>query len=338
MPETEDSIHLNTLASGVREGKMRAIARAITLIESASPHRDGLLELLKDCDRDSGKNASPRVIGVTGPPGAGKSTLISSLILAARGSGDKVAVLAIDPSSCYTGGALLGDRLRMVRHGTDDGVFIRSMASRGRTSGLSPGALETVTVLTAAGFDTIFVESVGVGQSEAGILTLADTVLVVLHPGAGDEIQALKAGLMEIGDIYVVNKADYPQADILVHTIETVINESCHITPPPIVRKTIAATGAGVPELYREIDQRLTTLATTGKLEERRRRRITGALQEIAGDVFANWIRDWLDVGGWSDPRGGVPFGVFRRELAASLQTLIPHGGCIDNDAQEVQE
>ncbi len=332
MPERDDAHHLKALARGVQEGKTRAIARAITLIESASPHRDQLLQLLEDCDRNTGTGVYPRVIGITGPPGAGKSTLISDLIPTARALGEKVAVLAVDPSSPFSGGALLGDRLRMDRHGNDSDVYIRSMASRGRTGGLSPAALETVTVLTAAGFDTILVESVGVGQSEVGILTLADTVLVVLNPGAGDEIQALKAGVMEIGDIYVVNKADYPEADGLVRTLQTAITESSRIVPRPLVLKTVATKGEGVEALYRSIGERLDELAATGGLEERRRRRIAGALQEIAGDVLNEWVKDWLAAAGWSDPRGGVPFGTLRRQLSSALETLIPGGGCVDGE------
>lgn len=332
MPERNDALHLSALIEGVLAGKTRSIARAITLVESASPHRDDLLERLSaESDRRAAAGTRlgtgrggvfPRVIGITGPPGAGKSTLISGLIPVARAAGEKVAVLAVDPSSPFSGGALLGDRLRMDRHGTDAGVFIRSMASRGRTGGLSPSALETVTILTAAGFDTIFVESVGVGQSEVGILSLADTVLVVLNPGTGDEIQALKAGVMEIGDIYVVNKADYPEADGLVRTVQAAINESPLAVLEPLVLRTISTTGEGIEPLYQEIGRRLDALAECGELENRRRRRVTDALREIAADLFGEWVRDWIAENGWSDFRGGVPFGTLRRELAATLQAL----------------
>lgn len=320
MPDRDDDFHVNALVEGVLAGRTRAVARAITLVESASPYRDELLEKLEA----GSVGSDSRVIGITGPPGAGKSTLISGLIPVARASGEKVAVLAVDPSSPFSGGALLGDRLRMDRHGTDTRVFIRSMASRGRAGGLSPAALETVTILTAAGFETIIVESVGVGQSEVGILTLADVVLVALNPGTGDDIQALKAGVMEIGDIYVINKADYPEADGLMRTVEAALHESAHTVLQPLVLKTIATTGEGVEEMYRETGRRLDALAECGALEERRRRRIVAALQEMASDLFTTWIHDWIKTRGWSDPRGGIPFALVRRELSGMLDALTP--------------
>jgi LAO/AO transport system kinase len=327
-------------------GKPRSVARAITMVESASPERDELLERLRRGMPDEGhigtsrpglpSRVFPRVIGITGPPGAGKSSIISGLIPIARELGEKVAVLAVDPSSPFSGGALLGDRLRMDRHGTDPGVFIRSMASRGRTGGLAPSALETVTVLTAAGFDTIIVESVGVGQSEVGILTLADVVLVVLNPGTGDDIQALKAGVMEIGDVYVVNKADYPEAEGLARTVQNVLSESHRKTLEPMVLRTTATTGEGLQELYRGVDRRLCELLDNGELQERHQERITAALQETAGDLFNEWVGSWIAESGWSDARGGVPFAALRRELSAALQSLtdrIEHKG-EDNDSR----
>lgn len=338
MPHRVSAENLNELVRGVLAGKHRAIARAITLVESASPLRDELLEQLRECaepgdgEDGGGGAAGARVIGITGPPGAGKSTLIGELVAVARAAGEKVAVLAVDPSSPFSGGALLGDRLRMDRHGLDRGVYIRSMASRGRTGGLSPAALETVSILVAAGFETVLVESVGVGQSEVGILTLADVVLVVLNPGAGDEIQALKAGVMEIGDIYVVNKADYPEADGLVRTLEAAVRESIHAPIEPQVLKTVASTGTGVEALHREIGERLEALRERGELDKRRERRIQGALQEIAGDLFGEWVRTWIKDHGLADPRGGVPFGTLRRELAAALETITVREGCLEEE------
>ncbi|MFP4152969.1 MAG: methylmalonyl Co-A mutase-associated GTPase MeaB [Alkalispirochaeta sp.] len=311
--------HLITIAGGVKEGRHRAIARAISIVESATPESDLLLHALAE-----GHGTATRVIGITGPPGAGKSTLLNGLVDAARSAGRRVAVLAVDPSSPFSGGALLGDRVRMTRHGADDGVFIRSMATRGHGGGLSAASLETVTVLTAAGFEDIFVESVGVGQSEVGILSLADLVLLVMNPGAGDEIQALKAGVMEIGDIYVINKCDYPGVEKLERELAEVIREHPRSSIPPEIRRTVAVTGDGVSELYGKIGTHLAKLEDAGELLERRQRRIGDALVETASGLFRRWIRER----GIVDPREGVPFAVIRRRLAEVLEKIdTEYGG-----------
>lgn len=301
----------------MRAGEVRAVARAISLVENGDADRDALLDLLA-----GGDTGTQRVIGITGPPGAGKSTLVSRLIMEVRSHGEQVAVLAVDPSSPFTGGALLGDRIRMDRHGTDPGVYIRSMASRGGGGGLSAAALETVQVLTAAGYNTILVETVGVGQSEVGILSLADLVILALTPLCGDEIQALKAGVMEIGDIYVVNKADLPQADAMVGALRAALEESHRGGLDPLVVRTVATEGEGVRELYDAIGVRLGELAERGELDRRRQQRVIDALRDMATDLFTHWITDQLhhNHGRMEDIRSGIPFAMVRQELQDFLK------------------
>ncbi|MEX2443635.1 MAG: methylmalonyl Co-A mutase-associated GTPase MeaB [Alkalispirochaeta sp.] len=306
---------LDQLVSGVLAGKPRAIARAISAVEAGRHERD---ELLRRLELARGSAAPPRIIGFTGPPGAGKSTLISAVLETARAAGDRIAVLAVDPSSPFSGGALLGDRLRMTRHAGDAGVFIRSMATRGSGGGLSAAALEAAGVLGAAGFDTILLESVGVGQSEVGIMSVADVVVVVLNPGTGDEIQTLKAGVMEIGDLYLVNKADLAGADDLERSLRRANLVSPGTELPPEILRVVATDGTGVPELYQAIIDRVTRLEASGELSERRRRRLSGALEQMAGDLFRQWIRRHDLVNG----SGHVPFGEVRHRLSELLDVL----------------
>ncbi|MFW5827792.1 MAG: methylmalonyl Co-A mutase-associated GTPase MeaB [Alkalispirochaeta sp.] len=314
---------LDSLVAGVLAARPRAIARAISTVEAGRDERDELLRRL-DAARESAREpthdagAPPTIIGLTGPPGAGKSTLISALVDTVRESGERVAVLAVDPSSPFSGGALLGDRLRMTRHAGDTGVFIRSMATRGSGGGLSAATLEAASVLGAAGFGTILLESVGVGQSEVGIMTVADVVMVVLNPGTGDEIQTLKAGVMEIGDLYVVNKADLAGAQELERALHRANLVSPGTELPPVILPVIATDGTGVAEVYRALTDRITALEATGDLSERRRRRISGALEQMAGDLFRQWIRRH-DL---ANTAGPVPFGEVRRRLSRMLDTL----------------
>lgn len=303
------------LAERVRAGEVRAVAQAISAVESDRPIRDALIHAL---DPDGSVREGVRIVGLTGPPGAGKSTLISSLIVAARDAGDRVAVLAFDPTSPFSGGALLGDRLRMNRHRGGDGVYIRSMATRGHGGGLSAAALEAATVLGAAGFNLILVESVGVGQTEVGILSIADLVTVVLNPGTGDEIQTLKAGVMEIGDVYVVNKADLDGAADLERALQRAELRTPETDRPPVIARTIAETGEGVTQLYATVMARLEALAADGALSRRRERGLAAAVQQLAGDLFRRWVEERGIV-----PAGGaVPFGELRARLAAVLADL----------------
>jgi len=243
---------LDKLAGRVIAGDARAIARAISLVEDETDEGKALLGEMSARGRHAYR------IGVTGPPGAGKSTLVDRLAAALRSpersrGAATVGILAVDPSSPFSGGAVLGDRVRMQSHSADEGVFIRSMATRGHLGGLARATADAATVLDAAGKDYVIIETVGVGQAEVDIVRAADVTIVVLVPGAGDEVQALKAGIMEIANIFVVNKADREGADRVVSGIESYLSlESKGVRP--VIVKTVATTGEGVPELVDAID------------------------------------------------------------------------------------
>src|SRR5947208_1928825 len=265
-----------TLAQRLLAGDRRALARAISLVEDDRPEGWELVKLIYP------HTGHAAVVGFTGPPGAGKSTLIGALTRAERARGRTVGVLSIDPSSPFTQGALLGDRIRLTEHFLDPGVFIRSMANRGALGGLSEAALQGALLMDAAGRDVVFVETVGVGQAEVDVIDHADTVVLALMPGSGDSIQALKAGVMEIPDVIVVNKADHPLTDTMVREIRGVLSLGPKTSwRVPIVR-TQAATGEGVEELAERIAEHREHIQAEGTLEERRRRNLRNEVMELA--------------------------------------------------------
>jgi len=264
------------LAQRLLDGDRRALARAISLVEDDDP--DGWA-LVSDVYAHTGQAV---VIGITGAPGAGKSTLIGALVSNRRAADRTVAVLSIDPSSPFTHGALLGDRIRLTEHFLDHGVFIRSMANRGALGGLSEASLQTALLMDAAGRDDVFLETVGVGQAEVDIIDHADTVVLVLMPGGGDSVQALKAGIMEIPDIIVVNKSDHPMTQTMVREIRGVLS----LAPQgpwkvPIV-ETEAVAGKGVEELVEQLLEHRAHIEQQGTLSERRRRNLRGEVIALA--------------------------------------------------------
>jgi LAO/AO transport system kinase len=265
---------LADLVEGVRGGDRRALARAITLVENGDPLA---YELIKELYPQTGRGYA---IGVTGPPGVGKSTLISALVRLVREDGRSVGVISVDPSSPFTTGALLGDRIRLADHFLDPEVFIRSMGTRGHLGGLAEATLQAALVLDAAGKELLFLETVGAGQSEVEVIGIADTVLLVLMPGSGDSIQALKAGIMEIPDVIAVNKRDHPAAKTMLNEVRSILAlDTEREWKPPIVL-TEAVQGEGVPELWEKIAGHRAYLEESGTLAERR-------AANLAGEVFA---------------------------------------------------
>jgi LAO/AO transport system kinase len=274
--ETEPKTTPETLAERLLRGDKRALARGITLVENDDPAG---WQLVRDVYPHTGK---ARIIGFTGPPGVGKSTLIGALVTHARAAGRQEAVLSIDPSSPFTEGALLGDRIRLAEHFLDEGVFIRSMASRGALGGLSEATLQAVLLMDAAGNDDVLVETVGVGQAEVDIIDHADTVVLALMPGSGDSVQALKAGVMEIPDVIVVNKANHPLTDTMVREIRGVLALGPVTDWKVPIVKAEATEGTGVEELAAAIDSHHAHIAEAGTLEERRRRNLRNEVLGLA--------------------------------------------------------
>jgi len=284
--------NIEQLVNEVLKGDRRSIARAITLVENNSPEAQ---EVISSLYPHTGKTY---IIGVTGPTGSGKSTLIEKLAKELRRKGKTVGIVCVDPTSPFTGGAFLGDRVRMQELSVDEEVFIRSMATRGNPGGLARATKDAVRILDASGKDVVIVEAVGAGQSEVDIIKVAHTILVVLPPGLGDEIQAIKAGIMEIGDIFVANKADRENADKTVTDIESMLNmapEKDEWRPPVI--KTVATTGEGITELLNKIDQHREYLET-GALELRRKQRVEAELVEaIKQRVTESVLRELKERG-----------------------------------------
>ncbi len=272
---------MSVLAADVLAGRYRALAKAISLVERDDPEAERLLAELYPA------TGRARIIGVTGSPGAGKSTLVASMAKHYRAQGKRVGIVAVDPTSPFTGGAILGDRIRMSDLYTDRGVFIRSMATRGFLGGLARATNDVVDVLDASGFDVVLVETVGVGQDEVEVVRTVQTNLVILVPGMGDDIQAIKAGIMEIGDIFVVNKADRPGADKTVTEVTMMMSlvEEHGDYVPPIV-KTVASKGEGVVELDEAIEKHLEYLKSSGELDRRNRERVRIRIETMLKEKF----------------------------------------------------
>ena len=285
------------LVAQAREGRAGAVARLITLVEDGSPALRDVMSALQE------HAGHAHVLGVTGAPGVGKSTSTNALVAALRRDGKRVGVLAVDPSSPFSGGALLGDRVRMADHALDPGVYIRSMGSRGQLGGLARSTPQAVRVLDAAGFDVVVVETVGVGQSEVEVAGLADTTVVLVAPGMGDGIQAAKAGILEIGDVYVVNKADREGAERVrreLRTVLTMAERSDGGWRPPVV-STVASRGEGVDELLAELERHREWAVASGDLA---RRRTTRARREVEAIAVAALRARWGDVPGGSELDG----------------------------------
>ncbi|MDT0455287.1 LAO/AO transport system kinase [Streptomyces sp. 2224.1] len=277
------------LVEQARQGRPRAVARLISLVEGASPELREVMAALAPL------TGNAYVVGLTGSPGVGKSTTTSALVTAYRKTGKRVGVLAVDPSSPFSGGALLGDRVRMSEHASDPGVYIRSMATRGHLGGLAWAAPQAIRVLDAAGCDVVLVETVGVGQSEVEIASQADTSVVLLAPGMGDGIQAAKAGILEIGDVYVVNKADRDGADATARELNHMLGLGESRAPgdwrPPIV-KTVAARSEGVDEVVEALEKHRAWMEEHGVLAERRRSRAAHEVETIAVTALRERIGD----------------------------------------------
>jgi LAO/AO transport system kinase len=269
---------IEALTQGVLDREARAVARAISLVEDGRPE---LATLSAGIYRHTGSAAT---LGLTGAPGVGKSTLATALVRAARAAGQRVAVLAIDPTSPYTGGALLGDRVRMQEHATDPDVFIRSMATRGHLGGMALAAPEAVRILDAAGFDLVIVETVGVGQAEIDVAAATDTAVVVLAPGLGDAVQMAKAGILEVADVFVVNKADREGAPAVVRELRQML----HLGPPrpwdPPVLATAATTDEGLAELWSTIEEHARWADASGACDAKRRERLLREVESLGAE------------------------------------------------------
>jgi LAO/AO transport system kinase len=274
---------LRDLIREIRKGNSRAIARAISVVENDEAAASRLMKDVFACRKDA------LVLGITGAPGTGKSTLADQLIGGLRAAGARIGVVAVDPSSPFTGGAILGDRIRMMRHSVDRDVFIRSMATRGHLGGLAKATGEAIAIFEAAGKDYVLVETVGVGQDEVEVVKLADLVVVVLTPDAGDEIQAFKAGIMEIADIFVINKADHPGAAKMEQQLRAMLELGLPQRPEPPVIKTVATRGKGIEALMEEISRQASASDGCAR-EERRKRLLAWMLRDVTKEKIFELI------------------------------------------------
>jgi LAO/AO transport system kinase len=300
---------------------VRGLARAITLVEQRDPAVRHLLESLGDRLR------RPRVLGFTGAPGTGKSTLVDGLVTFLRERDQGVAVLAVDPNSPYSGGAILGDRIRMQRHALDPRVYIRSMGARGHLGGLSVASREAVRLLGAFGFDWVLLETVGVGQSELEVAAIADSTVVVLTPGLGDGVQMIKAGIMEIADVFVVNKADLPAAQKTVQELRAMLGMAPRTAWRPPIVTAVALRNEGVHELFDEVERHRAHLETSGEAGRRAEARLKDEAADLVGEWARAEARHLLD----SDPdlaarllRDRIPYAAAEEILTRRGERLVP--------------
>jgi GTPase len=308
---------IDDLVRHARQGQARAVARLISLIEDGAPE---LREVAAVLARYTGR---AQVVGITGAPGVGKSTSVSALVTALRAAGKKIGVLAVDPSSPFSGGALLGDRVRMQEHATDGGVFIRSMATRGHLGGIAWATPQALRVLDAAGCDVVLVETVGVGQSEVEVVALADTTVVLLAPGMGDGIQAAKAGILEVADVFVVNKADWEGSEQTVQNLKHMISLGRRGTAGPSWRspivRTVATRAEGVEDLVGAIEEHRAWMLSHGELDARRQRRAEAEVEAIALAQLRAKLGDVLRGNDtFGDPLGAL-HGLAKRVVVGEL-------------------
>jgi len=294
------------LVTGVLAGDRRALARSISLVEDGE--EEGI-EIVRRVYPSTGRAAS---IGVTGPPGVGKSSLVSALVGHTRGLGRSVGVVSVDPSSPFTRGALLGDRIRLADHFLDAEVYIRSMGTRGHLGGLAEATLQALLLVDASGKDVVFLETVGTGQSEVEVIGIADVVLLVLMPGSGDAVQALKAGIMEIPDVIAVNKMDHPAAKTMLQEVRSIVALDPVRERRPAILLTEALRGEGVPELWDALEKRRAELDERGELEARRERNLSGEVEALAVARVRRLVREAM---GEDDDVRALVEGVQRREV-----------------------
>jgi GTPase len=277
------------LVTGVLAGDRRALARAISLVENGAPEGE---EIVRRVYPSTGSAAT---VGVTGPPGVGKSSLVSALVAHARPLGRRVGVVSVDPTSPFTQGALLGDRIRLAEHFLDPDVYIRSMGTRGHLGGVAEATLQALLLVDASGKDLVFLETVGTGQSEVEVIGIADVVLLVLMPGSGDSVQALKAGIMEIPDVIAVNKRDHPAASTMMEEVRSIVALDPVRERRPAILLTEALRGEGVPELWDALEARRRELVERGELEYRRRRNLSGEVEALALARLRELVRRAMD-------------------------------------------
>ncbi len=313
-----------SLVDGVLARQRRAVSRALTVVERGGPEAEVLLQALLP------HAGHAHVVGVTGAPGVGKSTLVDGLALAARAVGQTAGIVAVDPSSPFSGGAILGDRIRMQDATMDPGVFMRSLASRGQTGGLSRATAASLTVMDAAGFDWVLIETVGAGQSEIEVMALAESVMVVLAPGLGDDIQAIKAGILEIADVFVVNKADRPGADASVRELRAMLRLAAEAPPwvPPILT-TVAAERRGLDQVLAELNRHRAFLDETGRRADRRTYQVETLVRQAVWDAVARRLAAARQDPRWAEALTAVAAGT-RDAGGLADQVLRGAGGVAD--------